>query len=408
MDESGTPGLVTDEPSHTKGAAAFPIVGVGASAGGIEALEGFLRGVPHDPGLALVIVTHLSPDRDSLLPEILARFTDIPVQICVDGMEIENNRIYAMSSDAILSVANRHLRIRKNNSRRERKPIDIFLSSLAVDIGELAGGVILSGGDSDGTLGVKAIKERGGITFAQVGDGFGPQHPDMPNAAISSELIDFAIPVEEMGAKLVDFVRSAQLFDAIPAEDELGKNETTFKHVLPDIYVILRNQVGHDFSGYKAKTFLRRVHRRMQVTQLKTIEAYVERLRQEPQEVGALFRDLLINVTNFFRDEEAFETLATTVLPKLFEGRGADDTVRIWVPGCATGEEVYSVAILVREQLERLTAVPRVQIFATDIDERALAVARAARYPGPLLDSVSPERRARFFILNHRARADCG
>ena len=400
VDASRTPGLATDQPSPENGAGAFPIVGVGASAGGVEALEGLLRGMPQEPGLALVIVTHLSPDRESLLPEILARFTDIPVQVCVDGMEVENNRIYVMPADAILTVANRRLHIRKNNSRRERKPIDIFLSSLAVDVGELAGGIILSGGDSDGTLGVKAIKERGGITFAQVGDGFGPRHPDMPEAAISSGLVDLAIPVEDMGAKLAEFARGVDLFDAISAEDDSGKNEITFKHVLPDIYGILRNQIGHDFSGYKARTFLRRVQRRMQVVQLKTIEAYVERLRQDPQEVGALFRDLLINVTNFFRDEDAFETLATKVIPKLFEGRGADDTVRIWVPGCATGEEVFSVAMLVREQLERQTAVPRVQIFATDIDERALGVARAARYPGALLESVSPARRARFFILD--------
>ena len=174
--------------------------------------------------------------------------------------------------------------------------------------------------------------------------------------------------------------------------------DSTISQALPEIYGILRNQIGHDFSGYKTKTFIRRVQRRMQVTQLATIEAYVERLRQEPAEVGALFRDLLINVTNFFRDEDAFEALAASVIPKLFEGRGADDTVRIWIPGCATGEEVFSIAILVREHMDRLTAVPRVQIFATDIDDRALSVARAARYPGALLDTVSPERRKRFFM----------
>jgi two-component system CheB/CheR fusion protein len=376
----------------------FPIIGVGASAGGIEALEGLLRGMPRDPGLALVIVTHLSPDRESLLHEILARYTDLPVIVAADGMAVEKDQIYVMPADAILSIKNRRLHIRKNNSRPERKPIDIFLSTLAVDIGELAGGVILSGGDGDGTLGVKAIKERGGITLAQIGDGFGPRHPDMPAAAISSGLVDFAVPVEEMGQKLVEFVRSEPLLDHIMAGAEPSAEDETIDEALPEIYGILRNQIGHDFSGYKTKTFVRRVQRRMQVTQLKTLEAYLERLRQEPQEVAALFRDLLINVTNFFRDEDAFSTLATAVMPKLFEGRGADDTVRIWVPGCATGEEVFSIGILVREHTETLTAVPRVQIFATDIDERALAVARAARYPEALLDNVSPERRRRFFI----------
>jgi two-component system CheB/CheR fusion protein len=376
----------------------FPIIGIGASAGGIEALEGFFRGLPREPRLALVIVTHLSPDRESLLHEIVARFTDLPVHVAADGMEVENNRVYVMPSHAILGIHNRRLELRKNSSRRERKPIDIFLSELAVDTGELSGGVILSGGDADGTLGVKAIKERGGITLAQVGDGFGPQHPDMPDAAISSGLIDFAVPVEEMGARLAEFVRSGEMVDRIVAASHDGAEDQATGRALSEIYGILRNQIGHDFSGYKTKTFMRRVHRRMQVTQLNTIEAYVERLRQEPSEVGALFRDLLINVTNFFRDEEAFETLATAVIPKIFEGRGVDDTVRIWVPGCATGEEVFSIAILAREHVERLTAVPRVQIFATDIDERALAVARAARYPEALLDSVSRERRKRFFI----------
>ncbi|MGH6678122.1 MAG: CheR family methyltransferase, partial [Bradyrhizobium sp.] len=273
-----------------------------------------------------------------------------------------------------------------------------FMSSLAVELGEFAGGVVLSGGDSDGTLGVKAIKERGGITFAQARDGFGPQHPDMPNAAISSGLIDFAIPVEEMGTKLAEFVRSNELFEKMATGSPHNALDQTIGEALPEIYGILRNQIGHDFSGYKTRTFVRRVQRRMQVTQLNTIGAYVERLRREPKEAGALFRDLLINVTNFFRDEDAFEALATSVIPKIFEGRGADDTVRIWVPGCATGEEVFSIAILVREHLDRLTAVPRVQIFATDIDERALVVARAARYPAALLDGVSPERRERFLV----------
>ena len=385
--------------TRSNGADAFPIVGVGASAGGIEALEGLLRGMPANPGLALVIVTHLSPDRESLLHEILERFTDLPVHVCADGMEVGNNQVYVMPADAILTIENRRFHVLKNDGRRERRPIDIFLSSLAVDVGERAGGVILSGGDADGTLGAKAIKERGGITFAQVRDGFGPQHADMPDAAISSGLIDFAIPVEDMGAKLVEFAHGASLSDDMDDADESAAREIrSIEAALPEIYGILRSQVGHDFSGYKAKTFLRRVQRRMHVTQQRTVEGYVERLGKEAQEVAALFRDLLINVTNFFRDEEAFESLAVNVIPKLFEGRGADDTVRIWAPACATGEEVFSIAILAREQMERLSAVPRVQIFATDIDERALAVARAARYPGPLLENVSPERRRRFFI----------
>ena len=374
----------------------FPIVGIGASAGGVEALEGFFRGLPNTPGVALVVITHLSPERESKLHEIVARYTMLPVHVAADGMRVEQDNVYVLPSDAILSIADGILQSRRQPSeRRERKPIDIFFSSLATDQGELAAGIVLSGGDGDGTLGVKAIKEHGGLTLAQVGDGFGPGYPSMPESAISTGLVDFAIPAGEMGAKLVEFARSIDLLDDLPAG--AGRPEQTIDELWPEIYSILSNQIGHDFSGYKTKTFIRRVQRRMQVNQLATVEGYVQRLRQDSHEVGALFRDLLINVTNFFRDAAAFESLNALVVTSLFEGRGADDVVRVWIPGCSTGEEVFTIAILLREHMDTLTAVPRVQIFATDIDERALSVARAARYPGPLLESVSAERRQRFF-----------
>ncbi|MGC2778910.1 MAG: CheR family methyltransferase [Bradyrhizobium sp.] len=381
---------------------AFRVVGIGASAGGIEALEGFFRGLPADPGFALVIVTHLGPGRESALHEVIARFTAMPVMAVTDGLELRPNYVHVLTSHAILTVEKLRLMVRPSN-RRQHKPIDVFLSSLAVDLGELAVGIILSGGDSDGTLGIKAVKERGGLTLAQVTDGFGPNHPDMPDSAIAAGLVDLAIPVDQMGPKLIEFARGNLLMAGISegarsADEEEFEEE--FLKALPEVYSLLRNQLGHDFSGYKPKTFMRRVLRRMQVNQLVTIEAYIEKLRQEAQEVSALFRDLLINVTNFFRDAEAFDSLATHVIPKLFEGRGADETVRVWVPGCSTGEEVFSIGMLMRERMEKLSAVPRVQIFATDIDERALAAARGARYPAALLDSVSPERRSRFFVLD--------
>ena len=382
--------------------AAFPIVGVGASAGGVEALEGFFSGMPTQPGLAFVIVTHLSPERESMLHQIVARYTDLPVNIVTDGIAVETNTVYVLPADAILSIENRHLLIRKPNSgQRERKPIDVFLSSLAADCGELAAGVILSGGDGDGTLGIKAIKERGGLTLAQIADGHGPRHPDMPDSAISTGLVDLAVPADEMGPKLVEFARSATALDGIVASSRAAADRQTLEEAQREICAILRSQIGHDFGGYKSNTFMRRVQRRMQIRQIQTLEAYVGLLlQQELAEVGALFRDLLINVTNFFRDADAFESLATLVIPKLFEGRGANDTVRIWVPGCATGEEVYSIGILVREHMDQLAAVARVQIFASDIDERALSVARAGRYPASLLDSVSSERKERFFTAD--------
>jgi two-component system CheB/CheR fusion protein len=380
---------------------AFPIVGIGASAGGVEALEGFFKDMPPQPGCGFVIVTHLSPERRSLLPEIVARYTDMPVHVAEDGAEVRPNEVHVLPADAVLNIEGRTLKISKPAlGRRERKPIDIFLGELAKAQGEYAAGVILSGGDGDGTLGVKAIKERGGLTLAQIADGTAPQYPDMPDSAIASGMIDLAVSVSEMGARLAEFARSFELLDELTAKAEKAAGEPDFAEARREIYVILRNQVGHDFSGYKARTFLRRVQRRMQVNRIEALEAYVERLRQDPQEIGALFRDLLINVTNFFRDAEAFEQLSKLVIPKLFDGRGADETVRIWVPGCATGEEVFSIAMLMREHMDTLVAVPRVQIFATDIDEAALSVARAARYPDALLDSVSAERRKRFFVLD--------
>jgi two-component system CheB/CheR fusion protein len=380
----------------------FPVVGIGASAGGVEALAGLFGAMPPDTGCAFVIVTHLSPTRPSLLPEIIARYTSMAVHVAEDGLEVRPNEVYVLPPDALLEIQGLRLRVRAlAKGRRERKPIDVFLSALAIDQGECAAGVILSGGDGDGTLGVKAIKERGGLTLAQVGDGVAPQYPSMPNSAIASGMIDLAVPVQEMGLRLADFARSLNLTDEMVQAAERGDGERTVKQAREEICSILRTQIGHDFSGYKEKTFLRRVQRRMQVNQFDRLAAYIERLRQDPKEVGALFRDLLINVTNFFRDGDAFRVLEKQVIPKLFAGRGADDTVRVWVPGCATGEEVFSIGILLREYMDTLSAVPRVQVFATDIDDQALAVARAARYPAALLDSVSEARRKRFFIQDN-------
>ncbi|WP_375465601.1 CheR family methyltransferase [uncultured Methylobacterium sp.] len=377
--------------------ARFPVVGVGASVGGVEALEGFFRGVPAESGLAVVIVTHLSPRHESVLPEIVSRFTALPVEIASDGVEVAENRVYVLPVDALVSIEDGRLVVRPQSpGQRERHPVDIFLTALATDRGEYAGGVILSGSDSDGALGIKAIKERGGITLARVADGHGPRNADMPASAIATGFVDFGIPADAMGGVLVAYARAlAMPEDALRGREPSGPSLDDLRG---QIYTILRNQVGHDFSGYKTKTFLRRVQRRMQIVQTDAMAAYVARLRQDAAEVAALFRDLLINVTTFFRDAEAFEELARLVIPRLFEGRGGGEAVRIWVPGCATGEEVFSLAILMIEHMETLDAACRVQIFATDIDEHALGVARAGRYPEQLLDGVSSERRRRFFV----------
>ncbi len=374
------------------------IVGIGASAGGIPAMEGFFGHVSDCREMAFVVVTHLSPQRESLLHQVIGRQTSLPVHVAQEGAAVEAGNVYVMPENATMSIREGRLRLHQlDPSHRERKPVDVFFSSLAEDQGDSAVGIIMSGGDSDGTFGVKAIKEHGGITFAQEPDGsWGPRNPEMPHSAISSGLVDFALPVEEMGKKLDELLRTRPLFLELAEREDNGG--APLKREQNEISRLLRSHAGHDFSGYKSKPFVRRVARRMQVVQEDTIEGYIGRLREEPAEVMALFRDLLINVTEFFRDEDAFRTLEEQVIPRLFDGRGADETVRIWVPGCATGEEVYSLGILMRERIDGLVSVPRVQIFATDIDEAALAVARTGRYPEQLLRGLSPERRNRFFV----------
>lgn len=357
--------------------------------------------MPDDTGAAFVVITHVGPDRISMLPEILARSTAMTVTAAADGVAVQPDHVYVLPAHGVLGFSNGCLRMTPPRpGMRERKPVDIFFAALARDKREFSAGIILSGGDSDGTLGVKAIKERGGMTMAQVADGHPPQNPDMPDAAISTGMIDFALPVQDMGAQVEAFARSFSAVDGLTVAAVRDDDDSGQAEALTEIYALLRAQMGHDLSGYKTKTFLRRVQRRMQVTRAEAIGTYVEFLRQDPKEVSALFRDLLINVTNFFRDADAFEALKAQVIPKLFEGRGAEDTVRVWVPGCAKGEEVFSIAMLMREHIDTVRNVPRVQLFATDIDDRALSVARAARYPEALLDSVSADRRQRFFVAD--------
>ncbi len=387
----------------------FPIVGIGASAGGLHALEKFFGAMPAEPDMAFVVVTHLAPGHKSLLPEILARHTPLPVEAAVDGRQVAPNRVYVLPPGETLTIADGRLRLEEiPPDRHERAPIDIFFSSLAQDCGEYAVGVVLSGSGADGVLGLKAIKEKGGLTVAQTISESSQGFASMPDSAIASGLIDFAAPVETLPARLVDHARGVEEAEAFVRE----QNASTPGHeaglsaaaATDRICASLRARTGHDFSGYKTPTFLRRVHRRMRIRQREDLAAYADLLDSDPDEAMLLFRDLLIKVTSFFRDAQAFEALASQVIPRLFEGRNASDSVRIWAPGCATGEEVYSIAILLREYMTTLRAPPRVTIFATDIDEPSLAVARAGRYPELLLEGVSPERRARFFSSDGHMR----
>lgn len=384
-----------------RNAAPFPVVGIGASAGGLRALENLFQAMPPAPGMAFVIITHLAPDRKSLLTEILARHTTLEVDVAHDDQPVEKDKVYILPPGAILTIADGRLRLEPTDAiDHQRKPIDIFFSSLARDQGEYAVGVVLSGSGADGVLGVKAIKEHGGVTLAQATDSSGPGFSGMPDSAIASGLVDFAIPVDAMASKLVENLESFDAFEALVGCPRVNDDGRAVAEAREAICAILFSQTGHDFSGYKTRTFMRRVQRRMQARQCEAIENYVAYLRDNPDEAGLLFRDLLINVTSFFRDKDAFAALEQAVIPRLFEEKGASDWVRVWAPGCATGEEAVSIAILLREHMAKLPVAPRVTIFATEIDEAALNAARAGRYPEALMEGVSRERRRRFFTAD--------
>jgi two-component system, chemotaxis family, CheB/CheR fusion protein len=366
----------------------LPIVGIGASAGGVEALEQFFKSVPAGNGMAFVVLTHLTPDRESMLPEILGRATRMPVVDARNGEKVGAEHVYVLPPSAILTIREGRLQLRRTGpADHERAPIDVFFTSLAEDQAEHAIGIVLSGGGHDGTLGLTAIKEHGGLTIAQGANITRPRFAEMPSSAVAAGIVDLELPVETISERIIGYVRNWGTFDTRPRGDAL----TT-------IFNLLRTRTGHDFREYKERTFRRRVQRRMQVVQTTKLEDYAERLQSEPDEVSALFRDLLIGVTDFFRDADAFQALETLVIPKLFEGKGGDDEVRVWVPGCSTGEEAYSITILLREHLEKSALPLKVQVFATDIDEAAMGVARAARYPASVVKEVSPERLRRFFV----------
>ncbi len=375
----------------------FPIVGIGASAGGIEAMRGFFRGVPETLRAAFVVVTHLGREHKSLLPDVLARFTPLKVEAAADGVLVAPGTVYVMPSGFVMGIAGGRLTLTPlGPASRETKPIDIFLTTLALDQGERAVGVILSGGDGDGAIGIKAIKEHGGLTLAQTADSYGPETADMPLSSLRTGFVDFGETAERMGDLIAAHVAAAPNAPDAQADGVAREFEA---ELLTEIFAILRRQVGHDFSGYKPSTFGRRLQRRIAVVGASGLDGYLKLLRADPAEVGVLFRDLLIGVTNFFRDTAAFEALTAQVIPKLFDARAATDVIRIWVPACSTGEEVYSLAILLREHMVTLAVPPRVQVFATDIDERALTVARTGRYPMAYLSAVSPERIGQHFVV---------
>ena len=371
----------------------FPVVGIGASAGGVEALSRLFQQLGTELHAAFVVVTHLARHRESLLPEILARYTRMPVVAAIDGQPIEPGRLYLNSPDTILTVMNSRFVVTERTE--ERNPIDILLASVAVSAGHRAIAVILSGTGTDGAIGVKAVREAGGLTLAQRFDGDPNAHHGMPDAAVATGFVDDVLPIEALAARLTDYIASfATTGLNVEQPDEEARNRLDAAKA--EICAILHARVGHDFSGYKTSTFLRRLARRMQVRRILDLPGYTAFIRANAEEADLLFRELLIGVSSFFRDPSAYDVLNTLVIPNLFSGRDAGDSIRVWVPACSTGEEAYTIAILLREHAG--TSQVRLQIFATDVDESALAVARQGRYPAKLLESQPPDRLARFFV----------
>ncbi|MDR6536579.1 PAS domain S-box protein [Variovorax soli] len=390
---------------HPMSASKVPVVGLGGSAGAIASLGTFFRSVPNDSGLAFVVVLHLSSEHESTLAELLQRSTGMPVLQVQDTLKIEPNTVYVIPPRKSLQAINGHLRLGELHSDRGRHvAVDLFFRTLADTHGPRSAAIVLSGADGDGAIGIKRIKERGGLTVAQDPDE--AEHGSMPRAAIATGMVDWVLPVAEVGEKVLKYYQLEESLRLPPEEPPsvaqareaaAGVDETALR----DVLAFLRTHTGRDFSHYKRATVLRRIGRRMQVNGIDDLQGYLGCMRTRPGETGALLQDLLISVTNFFRDSDCFAALEAQI-PLLFANKSPTDSVRVWVAACATGEEAYSIAMLLSEQARLLDAPPLIQVFATDLDEEAVKAARDGIYPTAIEADVSEERLRRFFIKEHR------
>jgi chemotaxis methyl-accepting protein methylase len=386
--------VVKKNPPSRQESLLFPIVGIGASAGGLEALEQFLKNVPENSGMAFVIVQHLDPTHKGIMPELLQRTTGMEVFQVRDRMQVKPNCVYVIPPNRDMSILHGVLHLFEPTAPRGlRLPIDFFLRSLAEDRQERSIGVILSGMGSDGTMGLRAIKEKAGVVLVQ--EPASAKFDSMPRSAIDAGLADLVAPVEDLPGKITDYLRHARVIAKTdrPLEE---KDQSALEKVL----ILLRAKTGQDFSLYKKNTVYRRVERRMSIHQIDRIAAYVRYLQENPQEVELLFKELLIGVTSFFRDPASWEQLREEVIPWLLAGRPAGGVIRAWSVGCSTGEEAYSLAIAFKETLGQLKPKESytLQIFATDLDRDAIDKARQGVYPANIAADVSPERLHRFFI----------
>ena len=382
------------KPAPPAPAAAFPIVGIGASAGGLEALELFLKNVPKDSGIAFVIVQHLDPTHKGMLAELLQRATPMKVAQVKDSTPVQPDCVYVIPPNKDLSLLHGVLHLLDPVAPRGlRLPVDFFLRSLAEDEQERSIGVILSGMGSDGTLGLKAIKGKAGAVFVQ--DPATAKFEGMPKSAVDAGLADVVAPVEALPGKILAYLQHVPLLAQPGVIEQDDKAHSGFEKIV----ILLRSQTGHDFSLYKKSTVYRRIERRMGIHQLNRITAYIRFIQENPPEAELLFKELLIGVTSFFRDPAVWEQLQTAVLPALLKDRPPSQALRVWIPGCSTGEEAYSLAIVFREALEQFKPARShtLQIFATDLDQAAIAKARNGIYPANIVADVSPERLNRFF-----------
>ncbi len=382
-------------PSRNKGkkdrAKEFLIVGMGASAGGLEAFKEFFEAMPPAPGMAFIIVQHLDPTHKSLMVPLLKKHTEMAMTEVLDNTEVEPNHVYIIPPNKDMAIFNGMLHLMEPTAARGfRKPIDFFLRSLAEDQTDRAVGIILSGTGTEGTLSLKDIKGHGGLSIVQ--DPETAKYDGMPRSAISAGAEDFILSVKEMPKVLIEYAKNRKF-----KPEEKPIQVSIPNELLEKIFILLRNKTGCNFSDYKSSTVIRRIDKRMALNQIDKLDNYIKYLQKNQEEVLKLFQELLIGVTSFFRDAAAFEAIEKTVIPNIINSKSDGDTIRIWVPGCSTGEEAYSLAILFDEAIRKQAKVLKVQIFASDLDEYAINSARMGAYPETISADVNPQRLSRYF-----------
>ena len=408
MNGTETPKKKSESRGKSKPKKDFLTVGIGASAGGVQALKDFFAKMPADSGMAFVVVLHLSQTHESNLAGILQRVTKMPVIRVTEATKIEPNHVYVIPPAQQLEMVDSVVRLTKpQRIRGQRVAIDRFFRTLAESYRESAVGIVLSGAGEDGTLGIKKIKEYNGFTIVQKPED--AEFPEMPLSAIRTGILDCVLPVERMPEKLLSLRQSTEDLNLTDNDDAALSPDLKDAAAFRDVLAILRVRTRHDFSNYKQATLLRRTARHLQIHEIEDLPAYVKFLRENTGEADFLLKNLLINVTTFFRDKEVWEVLEADVIPRLFAGKTADDAIRVWIAGCASGEEAYSVAILLHEYGSKFEDSPKIQIFASDVDDEAIAQAREGFYPEGIVNDVAPNRLKRYFTKegkNYRVKKE--